>query len=88
MIGAITIVVEPEKMLELKKLPLETLAPPPQAQRHPAAMMANALAAIYRSRSRKRHRFAPNKILPLLAAKQPSRVNQASAMGLTTLSKQ
>jgi hypothetical protein len=47
MIGATTIVVEPEKILELKKLPVETLAPPPQAQRHPAATMVNALAAIY-----------------------------------------
>jgi hypothetical protein len=47
MIGAITIVVEPEKILELKKLLLDTLAPPPQAQRHPAAIVAKALAAIY-----------------------------------------
>jgi hypothetical protein len=39
-------VVEPEKMLELRRLLVEMLAPPPQAQRDPAAMMANALAAI------------------------------------------
>jgi hypothetical protein len=37
-------VVEPEKMLVLRRLLVEM--PPPQAQRHPAAMMANALAAI------------------------------------------
>jgi hypothetical protein len=45
MIGAITMVVEPEKMLELRKLLVEMLLPP-QAQSHPAAMMANTLAAI------------------------------------------
>jgi hypothetical protein len=43
--GAITIVVEPEKMLVLRKLLVEMLLAP-QAQRHPAAMMASALAAI------------------------------------------
>jgi hypothetical protein len=45
MMGAITMVVELEKILESRKLLVEML-PPPQAQRHPAAMMANALAAI------------------------------------------
>jgi hypothetical protein len=64
-------VVELEKMLVLKRLPLGPEEPPPQAQREPAAMMAKALAAISRSRQRQRHESAPNKILPLLAAKQP-----------------
>jgi hypothetical protein len=45
MIGAITMVVELEKMLELRKLLVEMLLAP-QAQRHPAATMASALAAI------------------------------------------